>query len=141
MFATRVTTYPRSCLPTHPSLEHLRNEAKQRLIKLRAGGASVRLADAQLLMAREYGFSSWRALKAAIDITAQQAAHIPPPLNHHRLVAAHTALSDRMGVENAFYSFMAVGVLLTCLAISVDFGGHKTVSNSAPVVVDVQIMG
>ena len=31
---------PRSSLPTQPSLEHLRKEAKQRLAKLRTTGAS-----------------------------------------------------------------------------------------------------
>ena len=137
MSATRSIPLSKSFLPTHPSLEHLRKQAKQRLAKLRAGGASAQLADAQLLVAREYGFSSWRALKAAIE---EPPTYCRPPLNLHRLVAAHAALSDRMGAENAFYSFMAVGVLLTCLAISVDFGGHSAVSSSAPVVVDVEIM-
>jgi hypothetical protein len=42
--------------------------SKQRLAKLRAAGASAQLADAQLLLAREYGFSSWRALKAAVGV-------------------------------------------------------------------------
>jgi len=139
MSATQATISSKS-FPTRPSLEHLRKEAKQRLGKLRAGGAGVQLADAQLLVAREYGFSSWRALKAAVEITGQPAVYCRPPLNHLRLVAAHAALSDRMGVENAFFSFMAVGVLLTCLAISVDFGSHRAASSSAPVVVDVEIM-
>jgi hypothetical protein len=138
MSATHATTSSRSFLPDHPSLEHLRKEAKQRLGKLRGSGASAQLADAQLLVAREYGFSSWRALKAAVERTAPSTAYHRPPLNHHRL--AHAAMSDRMGVENAFYSFMAVGVLLTSLAISVDFSGHRAVSSSDPVVVDVQIL-
>ena len=54
-------------LPDSPNLEWLRKEAKRRLVELRAQNESLTLADAQLALAREYGFSSWRALKAAID--------------------------------------------------------------------------
>ncbi len=54
-------------LPARASLEHLRNEAKQRLRELRAQDASARLTDAQLVVAREYGFASWRRLKATLD--------------------------------------------------------------------------
>jgi ankyrin repeat protein len=54
-------------LPARPSLEHLRNEAKQRLREMRTQNDSARLADAQLLVARDYGFPSWRALKAEVD--------------------------------------------------------------------------
>jgi ankyrin repeat protein len=54
-------------LPARANLEHLRNEAKQRLKELRTRDAGARLSDAQLLVAREYGFPSWRRLKAAVD--------------------------------------------------------------------------
>ena len=54
-------------LPARPNLEHLRNEAKQRLKTMRAQDAAVRLADAQRLVAREYVFARWRQLKAAVD--------------------------------------------------------------------------
>ena len=40
-------------LPARANLEHLRNEAKQRLKDLRARDAAARLSDAQLLVARE----------------------------------------------------------------------------------------
>src|SRR5262245_32984440 len=58
---------PSRQLPDRPNLEHLRNEAKQRLKELRGQDASARLTDAQLLVAREYGFPSWRQLKATVD--------------------------------------------------------------------------
>src|SRR5262249_51150989 len=45
----------------------LRNEAKQRLKTMRVQDPAARLADAQLAVARDYGFSSWRRLKAAVD--------------------------------------------------------------------------
>ncbi len=54
-------------LPARPSLEHLRNEAKQRHKLIKHTDPSARLADAQRLVAREYGFASWRQLKASVD--------------------------------------------------------------------------
>ena len=50
-------------LPEHPSLEHLKKQAKD---LLHAGGAA-RLAEAQRLVARDYGFSSWAKLKAHVE--------------------------------------------------------------------------
>ena len=60
---------PDSKLPDHPSLEYLKKLAKSRLQQLRQGNPDTVLADALLDVAREYGFTSWRALKAQIDTT------------------------------------------------------------------------
>jgi len=57
---------PRS-LPARPNLDWLKKTAKERLKQLRAQNASVALAEAQLLLAREYGFDSWRKLKRHIE--------------------------------------------------------------------------
>jgi ankyrin repeat protein len=54
-------------LPARASLEHLKNEAKEHLRALRHEKPAARLTQAQLDVARRYGFSSWRALKAYID--------------------------------------------------------------------------
>ena len=54
-------------LPERPSLEHLKNQARRRLRAMRSGSAAPRLAEAQLQVARDYGFASWRALKAFVD--------------------------------------------------------------------------
>jgi ankyrin repeat protein len=54
-------------LPDNPSLEWLRKQAKHRLEALRQVDPDVQLADAQFELARQYGFTSWRALKAHID--------------------------------------------------------------------------
>jgi len=54
-------------LPARPNLEHLRNEAKQRHKELQESVALTQLSDAQLLVARDYGFKSWRDLKAEVD--------------------------------------------------------------------------
>jgi len=51
-------------LPARASLGHLRNEAKEQLRDLRQEKPAARLSEAQLDVARRYGFSSWRALKA-----------------------------------------------------------------------------
>lgn len=51
-------------LPERPSLEHLKKEAKQRLKLLRRSDPAAKLAKAQLDVARDYGFSSWRRLAA-----------------------------------------------------------------------------
>jgi ankyrin repeat protein/catechol 2,3-dioxygenase-like lactoylglutathione lyase family enzyme len=54
-------------LPDRANLEYLKKLAKDRLLLLQATDPSTRLADAQLALAREYGFASWRALKADLD--------------------------------------------------------------------------
>lgn len=57
-------------LPARPDLDWYRKSAKQRLRKLRAVNAAATLADAQLAVAREHGFASWRELKRGIDLQA-----------------------------------------------------------------------
>src|SRR5262249_3133413 len=60
-------------LPARPNLEWLRKTAKDRLAELRASGRStVQLAEAQLEVAREHGFSSWRRLKAHVERLANE---------------------------------------------------------------------
>ena len=54
-------------LPARPNLEWLKKAAKQQLQELRAQNPGSKLADAQLKLARRYGFSSWRALKAHVE--------------------------------------------------------------------------
>jgi len=61
-----------SQLPSHPNLDWLRKSAKKRLTELRAADPTAKLADAQREIAREYGFPSWRKLKAAVT-------EAPPP--------------------------------------------------------------
>ena len=54
-------------LPAHPHIDWLKKTAKQQLDELRARDPSARLHQAQLAVARDYGFASWRALKAHVD--------------------------------------------------------------------------
>jgi hypothetical protein len=54
-------------LPENPNLEQLREQAKERLDVIRTDTPEAQLAEAQLLLARDYGFPSWRELKAEVD--------------------------------------------------------------------------
>ncbi|MGE5602566.1 MAG: ankyrin repeat domain-containing protein, partial [Nitrososphaerales archaeon] len=54
-------------LPDNPNLSWLRKQAKHRLDELRESNPAAQLSDAQFDLSRQYGFPSWRALKAHID--------------------------------------------------------------------------
>ena len=57
-------------LPENPNLEWLRKQAKRRLQELRRPDPTAKLAEAQFELAKQYGFPSWRALKAHVDSLA-----------------------------------------------------------------------
>lgn len=65
-------------LPSRPNLEYLRSQAKRRLAELRRESPLAKLHDAQLQLAREYGFPSWRALKTHLDSLARLSAANEP---------------------------------------------------------------
>src|SRR3954464_1909740 len=54
-------------LPSHPHIDWLKKAAKERLDVLRARSPAARLHQAQFDIAKDYGFASWRELKAHID--------------------------------------------------------------------------
>src|SRR5262249_11384280 len=56
-----------SKLPERASLEYLKKLAKDRLRELRQADPAAKLATAQRAVARDHGFSSWRALKAEVE--------------------------------------------------------------------------
>jgi ankyrin repeat protein len=87
---------PALSLPARPSLEQLRKQAKELLKAYRAGDSSavarfqshhpritpdkgIALADAQLMLAREYGFQSWAKLKHHVE-SLQRPADFDEPL-------------------------------------------------------------
>jgi hypothetical protein len=55
-------TNARRQLPPVPNPDKLRKQAKKRLSALRIRQPSVRLGEAQHLVAREYGFPTWAAM-------------------------------------------------------------------------------
>jgi hypothetical protein len=56
-----------SKLPDKPSAEFLRKLAKDRLHEMRAANPAARLFEAQLQIARDHGFESWRDLIALLN--------------------------------------------------------------------------
>ncbi|HEX7090104.1 MAG TPA: hypothetical protein VF192_08200 [Longimicrobiales bacterium] len=108
-------TEPSRSLPPHPSLEQQKKQAKELLKALRAGDANARervrrhlpdkrritLADAQFVLAREYGFESWVKLKAhigrgaaAVELMLEAGARPGPNL--------HDAPPDVLAVLRAY---------------------------------------
>ena len=68
-------------LPLRANLDWLRKTAKERLDVLRATNPSATLSDAQLAIAREYGFPSWRALHTRVEEVRQAIdSAIPGPM-------------------------------------------------------------
>ncbi|MBC8103293.1 MAG: ankyrin repeat domain-containing protein [Cytophagales bacterium] len=88
-------------LPERPSLEHLKAQAKDLLAAYRADDPaavarvrpffpatfSVGLSEAQLVLAREYGFESWAKLKAQVALSASASS---PTERADRLAEAST---------------------------------------------------
>ena len=84
-------------LPAQPNIEWLKKSAKQRLAEFRAIDAAAKLHEAQLAIAKDYGFKSWRALKAHVDEVALSL------LDHERVFEAARA-GDIEIVRRAFAS-------------------------------------
>ena len=84
-------------LPANPDLEWLKKAAKKRLVALRARDADAKLNQAQLAVASDYGFKSWRALKLHIDTVN------PPSRERNRVFAAARA-GNLEAVRRAFAS-------------------------------------
>ncbi|HEV8496938.1 MAG TPA: hypothetical protein VGQ56_08760 [Gemmatimonadaceae bacterium] len=101
----------RRSLPARPDLEQQKKLAKDLIRAFRAGDreaiarmraelpdkAQLSLADAQFVLAREYGFSSWRDLKKRIEKDA--AAQRPPIERFKRAVHEGDASALRMVLE------------------------------------------
>ena len=108
-------TDPASRLPARPSLEQLRKQAKDLLHLVRGGDATavqrvravistvgttdalteVILADAQFVVAREYGFENWAALTQYVD-AANPATHGPTTRQLIRPVEMEPSLTLRL---------------------------------------------
>ncbi|WP_299624396.1 glyoxalase superfamily protein [Pelagibius sp.] len=83
-------------LPPRPDLGWLKKTAKQHLAQLRRRESSARLHQAQRDIAKEYGFKSWRALKAHVDGLSLDGQIIVSTIEGNaselaRLLAAHPA--------------------------------------------------
>jgi ankyrin repeat protein len=66
-------------LPLRANLDWLKKLSKERLDRLRVTSPGAKLSEAQLQVARDYGFSSWRKLKARLEeVRAELDAKVPP---------------------------------------------------------------
>lgn len=116
-------------LPTNPSLTQLRKQAKERLALMRADQPAAKLADAQHLLAREYGFRTWatlvthcRASDAAVGeptITAPVSRH----LGTKDIQAAISFWCDVLGFEESETTSQALREV-TLGEASVRLGAH-----------------
>lgn len=78
-------------LPSRPDLDQLRRQARELLraadagepaaiTRIRVVSPQLTLSAAQLALAREYGFRSWPALRAAVEIRRLAALAEPGPM-------------------------------------------------------------
>ncbi len=115
-------------LPSHPSLEHLRKQAKSLLSDYMDGDAVAlalfgarkpgalppRLADAQHVIAREYGFPSWANLKHNVESLVGTNAALA--------LAAAIRLDDAERVRDVIARFPSLGTTLDLAMPDGDFG-------------------
>jgi ankyrin repeat protein len=87
-------------LPSQPHIDWLKKSAKERLAHLREREPSARLHQAQLDVARDYGFASWRALKAHVDALSVDGQVIAATLagNARELGRLLTAHPRKLGI-------------------------------------------
>ena len=81
-------------LPLRANLEWLKKLSKERLDELRAASPSAKLSEAQLAVAREFGFSSWRKLRAHVQQLREQLDAIVPPDVLRRAATENVAPDD-----------------------------------------------
>jgi hypothetical protein len=103
-------------LPARPSFEQLQKQAKDFIRQYRAGdpdaaerfrvarpSSAFTLADAQFVIAREYGFESWAKLKRHIE------ALLPPGISQYDRLAADLAAAytsgDSMAIREVNWSY------------------------------------
>jgi ankyrin repeat protein len=82
-----------------PNLDWYRKAAKKKLAELRARRPAAQLAAAQLLIAREHGFSSWRTLKQFVD--AAQAEDFFEAIRRGDASGAKRMLTERPELTSA----------------------------------------
>jgi hypothetical protein len=110
-------------LPLHPNLEHLRNQAKERLRQLRLQDPALQLADALHAIARNYGFASWPLLKAHVE-SLPLATESPFDGDWRANVSASKRHPDNP-FQNASLRLAVVGDTVTITDVVVDASGRK----------------
>ena len=108
-------------LPERPHLDHLRAEAKQRHAALKAVSHNARLSDAQFLVARDYGFPIWMALKTEVDRRRLLCGTVEPKPMHILLPRPKArrrerALASSGTVEQALIPAAVMGMMVVQFA-------------------------
>jgi ankyrin repeat protein len=123
-------------LPDRASLEFLKKLAKERLRVLRAANPATKLAQAQLAVAREYGFPSWRALKAEVDrrrtptLTAFfHACSVGEIVALHELLTNDASLVRERTVEGSTGLHLAVRHP-AALRVLIEYGGDPNIRDA-----------
>jgi ankyrin repeat protein len=116
-------------LPAQPDLDWLKKTAKQRLKEMRAGSPEAKLHQAQLALARDYGFASWRELKAHVDALSLDGQIITAAVKGDeaelaRLLTAHPAKIALTGGqwETPLLHLAAQGGHLGCVKLLLGLG-------------------
>jgi ankyrin repeat protein len=81
-------------LPLRANLEWLKKASKERLDALRASDPDAQLSDAQLAVAREFGFPSWRKLKSHVEELRAKLDVVVPADVRQRAAADPVAADD-----------------------------------------------
>ena len=127
-------------LPPQPNLEHLKKQAKDLLHELQQRDPTLKLADAQHALAREYGFESWPKLKVYVESLPRSAV----PEQTNPFVGKWTAnlTKSRRHPSNQFQSakleFTVVGNTVTIVEVVVDESGHENQSKNTIQVDDTE---
>jgi hypothetical protein len=132
-------------LPGHPSLRHLKLEAKRRL----AAGEFPTLHDAQVAIAREHGLPTWVALKQRVSDTPDSHA-----LDQLRWIIARFADADRPGwitpsddelnqhFDEHFLAALPPAALIKTISnMAADLRGDPVVLGQTPVQAYIQLQG
>jgi hypothetical protein len=93
-------------LPDRPNLRHLKDQAKD---LLKAGNARS-LSDAQLQIAREYGFPSWPKLKAHID-SLEEAGQLKDAIDRNNLPLVQSMMLRNPALHKAPLGYAKDGPL------------------------------
>ena len=111
-------------LPAQPHIDWLKKTAKSRLVELRASDPAAKLHQAQRDVAAEYGFKSWRALKAHVDAASLDGRVIAAAVEGDaaalgRLLAEHPAKLAVTGGEwdRPLLHLAAAGGHLDCVEL------------------------
>lgn len=118
-------------LPAHPSLDHLRKQAKDLLHDLQQRAPASKLADAQHTIARAYGFTSWPKLKAFVESLSPVDSRPVAGPDWHPFVGTWTAnvSKSRRHPANPFQSatlqFDVAGDTVTIADFVINASGHE----------------